>query len=297
MSYIIIPLSIIGVCFLVIISIVVRKFSALANLNVDSIPAEKEIQFKERIIGNRLKRNILKWNSKAMRVFQFLSGQVGKGFNALYEKLKKMQEENSQKRLATTLLDENGTGYQTKMEQMFQEIERLKKREEYGQAEKRLIEIISHDSKNIKAFKMLAQVYVEKKEYEDARQTLEHILKMKEDDEEVYDNLAQIERDRGNFGRAKEEYIRSLNINAERSQTYFNLAQVAIAMSETDDAIKNIKKALKVEPNNPRFLDTMIEISIMKKDKIAALDAYEKLSKTNPENQKLADFKKEIDLL
>ena len=48
----IIPLLLILLSFGVIIYIVVKKFSILANLDVDSIPAEREAKFKEKIIND-----------------------------------------------------------------------------------------------------------------------------------------------------------------------------------------------------------------------------------------------------
>ncbi|MCG2695403.1 hypothetical protein L6248_00495 [Candidatus Parcubacteria bacterium] len=65
--YNIIPLIIILISLLVIIIVVSRKFSVLASLDLESIPAEKEARFKERIISSRLKRNFVRWGSKTIR--------------------------------------------------------------------------------------------------------------------------------------------------------------------------------------------------------------------------------------
>lgn len=164
-------------------------------------------------------------------------------------------------------------------------------------AEKKYIEIIGIDSKNVQAFKNLAQVYFELKNYEEAKQIFEHILKLKDDDVEAYGGLAEIAKEKGDLSQARDEYLRALNVNNQRSQTYFDLALVYNAMDNGAEACWNIKKALDIEPNNPRYLDTMLDISIINKDKGAALGAYEKLKSANPENQKLAEFKKKIDEL
>ena len=41
----------------VILFIIIRKFPALAILNVDNIPGEKEAKFKEKIIRQRVERD------------------------------------------------------------------------------------------------------------------------------------------------------------------------------------------------------------------------------------------------
>ena len=62
--YNIIPLFLILISLFAIIIIIIRKFSVLASLDVSTIQSEKEAMFKEQIIGNRLKRNIIRYTSK-----------------------------------------------------------------------------------------------------------------------------------------------------------------------------------------------------------------------------------------
>jgi len=284
----IIPLLLILVSLSVIIAIVARKFSVLASLDVDNITAEKEAKFKERIISNRLKRNLVKWTARVGRVsqpvFHSFNSLLQNNLRKLYQLKNNYQERPSEEAVAGQALDI-----------LFSQAEEFKRLDDLDSAEKKYIEIIGFDSKNIKAFKELGRVYFEKKEYEEAKQTFEHILKLKEDDEDVYENLAGIAKERGNFDEARDEYLKSININKQNAQTYYSLASVYQAMGKWSEAVKTLKKALKIEPANPRYLDTMLEISIIIKDKALALDAYQKLLKANPENNKIAEFKKQID--
>lgn len=286
--YDIIPLSLILISLSVIIIIVFRKFPVLANMDVENIPAEKEAKFKERIISNRLKRTLIMWWSKITRLIYPGGESISKVFKWLYNKLHELKESHKQENLNNINLD-------ARIEQLFNLTEEFKKSGDFNMAEKKLIEIIGLDSKNIEAFKLLGKIYFERQNYEEAKQTFEHILKLKEDDEDIYDNLAKIAQARGDLNQAKDEYLKLLNVNKENAQTYFNLTLVYQAMGNMKEAVKNIKKALKIEPNNPRFLDTKLEISIIIKDKVLALDAFNKLQKVNPENQKIVEFKKQID--
>ncbi len=288
--YNIIPLLLILISLSVIIVIVFKKFSVLASLDVENIPAEKEAKFKERIISNRLKRNIVKWWAKSSRFLAPAGPVLNNLFKAILNKLYQLKSDYKGQ-------GKENVSNENKIEQLFAQAEDFRKRDDLGSAEKKYIEIIGFDSKNIKAFKELGRVYFEKKEYEEAKQTFEHILKLKEDDEDIYNNLAQIAKEKGDLNGAKDEYIKSININKQNAQTYFSLALVYQAMGKWSDTVKNLKKALKIEPSNPRYLDTILEISIIIKDKALALDAYQKLSKANPENKKIAEFKKQIDEL
>src|SRR3990167_8649123 len=151
--YNIIPLILILISFGIIIFIVIKKFPALANLDIENMPAEKEAKFKERIIGNRLKRNLVKWNSKVSRVVKPVgeaSGDLAKWVNKRLVELR----DSYKKELEINNLDLNN-----KTNQLFREAEDLVKKEESGEAEKKLIEIIGLDNRNIKAFRMLGDLY------------------------------------------------------------------------------------------------------------------------------------------
>ena len=289
--YNIIPLIIILISLLTIIIIVARKFSVLSSLDLESIPAEKEASMKERIISSRLKRNFIRWGSRAMRIIRPAGVATADFFKWSYNKLSEIKEGYKGEEHISE------SGLKEKTEQLFVEAEELKKSNDFPSAEKKYIEIIGIDSKNINAFKNLAQVYFELKNYEEAKQIFEHILKLKDDDVEAYGGLAEIAKEKGHFNEARDEYLKSLNINNERSQTYFDLSLVYKAMENMKEAMDNIKKALSIEPNNPRYLDAMLDISIINKDKAAAFNAFDKLKNANPDNQKLEEFNKKIDEL
>jgi len=281
--YNIFPLILILASLTVMLSIVVRKFSALANLDVSSMPAEKESRFKERIISNRLKRNVTKWSAKFGKVMIYLGEKMGKAFLFLLGRLNKVRDKYKEESILNKKksLDPN-----RQVENLFTEADSLIKDGTYEEAEKKYIEIISLQSRNLKAFKKLADLYMLKKQYDEARQTLEHVLKLIEDEE------TGLLKSRGE---GSDEQIKALSL--ERGQIYFDLAGVCKAKENYAEGIKTMNLALKIEPSNPKYLDTMIEVSIMGKDKISAFDAYKSLEKANPENQKLAELKEQINEL
>src|SRR3989339_428113 len=189
----IIPLILILVSLVIIIFLIIKKFSVLANLDIDTIQAERE--------------------------------------------------------------------------------EELKKNGDSDAAEKKLIEIIGIDSKNLKAFRELGNLYLSRRDFNEAKQTFEHVIKLFEKE-----------------GGGAQDFVKLSDI-------YFDLASVSRAIESWDNVILNLDKALEIEPNNPRYLDTKLEISIIKKDKKQAQETYKKLAEVNPENQKLNELKKQIDEL
>lgn len=129
------------------------------------------------------------------------------------------------------------------------------------------------DSRNIKAFEALGEIYNSRQDFSEAKQTLEHTLKLKE-----------------KLANNQTEELAKL----QAGLTCFTLGAVCQSLKDYGQALEYFKKALHYEPNNPRYLDRTIELCIIKEDKSAALDFFKKLKETNPENNKLGDFKERI---
>jgi tetratricopeptide (TPR) repeat protein len=260
--YNIVPLILILISLSVIVVIIVKKFSALANLDVDNITAEKEAKFKEQIIGKKLKRNIIRHLTKFNKIIKPLGIKINHFFQWGYGRLHDLKQGyKDNEELADSDID-------AKVKKLFFKAEEFRKQKDLTEMEKIYIKIIGLDSQNIRAFKDLAQVYAQKKEYKEAKQTLKHILKLNKDDE-VY----------------------------ERSQIYFDLAIIYNEEGSMDSAKENLDYALQIEPNNPRYLDLIIEINIINKDKESAYGAYKRLKEVNPDNKKLTELKNRINKL
>jgi tetratricopeptide (TPR) repeat protein len=280
--YNIIPLILILISLAVIIVIVVKKFSTLANLNIESIQAEREARFKEQIISNRIKRNYYKYYGRILKILRPAIDGIGNFFKWSYTKLVEFKENyNREKKLVSP--DSRQT-----INKFFLEAEDFQKNGDLEKSESKYIEIISLDSKSFKAFKELGKLYFNRKDFNEAKQTFEHALKLLE-----HENL-QSNKDSGNSYIDKNGQEKNVNLNIEISSIYFELTLVSRAMQNNDGALIYINRALSLEPNNPKYLDTKLEISIIKKDKISAWEAYEKLKEVNPDNQKIESFKEQI---
>jgi tetratricopeptide (TPR) repeat protein len=280
--YNIIPLILILVSLGIIIVIVVRKFSTLANLNIESIQAEREARFQEQIISNRIKRNYYKYYGKMLKILRPAYDGLGNFFKWSYVKLIEFKE-NYNREKKTVGPDKRQT-----INKLFSEAEDSEKSGDLEKSESKYIEIISLDSKNFKAFKELGKLYFDRKDFNEAKQTFEHALKLLE-----HENLqANTEISNGYLDKNGQE--KNVNLNNEIASIYFELTLVVKAMQNNDGALVFINRALSLEPNNPKYLDTKLEISIIKKDKISALEAYEKLKEVNPDNKKLENFNEQI---
>jgi tetratricopeptide (TPR) repeat protein len=276
MMFNIIPLILILLSLGVIIIIVLRKFAVLANLDVDSIPAEREARVKEQIISSRLKRTFFKYYNQINRVFLPIGEWLGGLFKNLNKKLIEIKDNYKKE-------EEQSVG-EGVVDKLLMDAEDLVKAENSDEAERKYIEIIGIDSTNIRAFKELGRLYYERKDYNESKQTILHALKLLEKDHDY---------SQGVEGDEVEKEGNKIKI----AELYFDLTLVNIAMENYEEAFKSINKVLKLDGNNPRYLDTKLEISIINKDKISAIDVWQKLKEVNPENKKLEELKKQVDEL
>ncbi len=245
-----------------------RKFSVLANIDVDQIQSEKNAQLKQQIIANQLKRRFGHASLFFARLIKPLSRALRNAFDWFYNKLNAWQR--AQVNREAVLDQEIGK----RIEALIFEAEELVRDGRLDAAEKKYIEIIGLDSKSFRAFKSLGEVYYRNQNLNEARQTLDHAIRLRRKDDALdAENAAT---------------------DLELAHAYYVLAQVHETAGDLTKAVIQLRRALKIEQNSPRYLDRLIEVSILKKDKIGALDALDRLRSANPENQKLDSFKERI---
>jgi tetratricopeptide (TPR) repeat protein len=259
--YDIIPLILICASLFIIIVVVVRKFPALANLDVENMPAEKEARFKEQIITGRMQKSLAKWKVRLGKVFGFFGGMIGGLFKFIQRKLQEAKKNYGSHPSAMPAEDK-----ETIISGLLVKNSTLDDRENFEEKEANLIKIIELEPQNSEAFIILGNLYAVNKKYEEGKQAFAHVLKLLGNEE--FDKQAEV---------------------------YYDLAAIYRDTGEAVNSLETIKMAAKLAPNNPRYLDALLEISIINKDKITAQDALEKLAAVNPENGKLAEFKAAID--
>lgn len=258
--YNIIPLIIICISVLIILTIVVRKFPALAILDVDNMPAEKEARFKEKIVESRLHRFLARWNLRFSRIFKFVFSIFSNLFLKAFERLSEAKRKYAVEKAPATEEEKD-----EKVKILFSEADKLEDKDDFEEKEKKLIKIIELEPRNSGVFYDLGDLYFSNKKYEEAKQAWAHALKIIGD--------AEVDK---------------------QADIYYNLALLYKEVGDIGVAAETVKMAVKLSPNNPRYLDALVEISIMNKDKTSAVSGLERLSEVNPDNGKLADFEAQI---
>lgn len=256
-----ISLILISLSLIIALAIIIKKFPALAILDVENMPKEKEAKFKDLIIKNKIERDMAKLSGYISRFFLVASKSFSRSLEKASDRLKKIKLGHK--------IEAHSPYYKKEkiIKNLILDSERAIKLEDYSKAEKKLVEVISYDQKNIIAFFKLGEVYQELRKYPESRQTYEYVLKLNKYNKKNNGKIPVV----------------------KAQEVYFALASLEEKVGNNDAAYQNILDALEIEPNNPRFLDLILNLSIIKKDKALASEYLKRLALVNPENKKLKE--------
>ncbi len=250
----------------VIVYIFIKKFPILANIDVSRIEAERQADLKRKILSDKFKRSF----NRGFKQFLKFAAPVGRvlagWFQWLYNKLVNLKESYGHDTEAGSEDAAKQIGL------LFAEAQDLVHKEEFAKAESKYIEIIGLDSRNYKAFELLAENYLQRENYEEAEQTLEHTIKLKEQLKKGGQEISDL----------------------ELAKTFFSLGLVYQKLNHAQLAFDKFKLALELEPNNPRYLDKMVDVCIMMKDAPTSRQYCQRLEAVNPGNKKLKEIKNKI---
>ncbi|MFA5022460.1 MAG: tetratricopeptide repeat protein [Patescibacteria group bacterium] len=263
MIYYLIPLIIIVASLIAILFIVAKKFPNLAAINVESIPKEKETQVINRIMVDRLSRNFLFFKKIFLEVFGPLWKNLSDLGSSIYQNIADLEKKNLAQPLNQIDLRQQATD-------KFEEAKKILAEGNLEKTEEICISIIEFDPKNLDAYQMLANVYLENRDYRKARETSRYLIKL---------------------------MLKAGSIDGDKhrlANAYADLGWIYQLENKNSYALTNYQKAVELEPSNPRFLDLLLKMSIILKNKTLALEVFSNLKDADPDNQKLPDLEEEI---
>jgi len=267
MFYYLIPIIIIIASLFAIVFLVIKKFSHLATINVDSIPAEKNSAAKNRIILERLSRKTVAVQKLAVKIFKPILKTASEAVAIFYQQI--MRLEKLKMRSANPLKEIDA---QQEAKDVLVKAEGFLDEEKTDEAESAYIKAIELDQGNWEAYVGLVKVYLEDRDYRKARETCRFSLKL----------LSKL---------AKGD---NSSLKHQLACSHADLGSIYQLENKPVQALKSFEKAVIIEPNNPRFLDLLLKVSIMLKRKDLSEKTFQALKEADPDNQKLSELEAEI---
>ncbi|NQU77085.1 tetratricopeptide repeat protein [Candidatus Falkowbacteria bacterium] len=263
MLYDILPIFVIIASLGVIIFILAKKMPKVASVDTKKIPAEVQGEIKKNLLERKIDRTLTGFGDKVKpardKVFETLRGRLDKfkeAVSGLEEKQKEKDKES---------IKEEPEVLNKEIDSLLGRAVSLVDKEEFSEAEKKYLEIISLDERNIVAYAGLGELYYKKKELEGAKEVMEYVLKLADND---YGEL--------------------------EASDYVLLALIYRDLKDYKKALNTIRRAVELEPKSPKNLDLLCKISIISKNRKEAEEALERLSKVNPDNEKVREYRQEI---
>lgn len=252
---------------IIIIVILVISLGTLAWLGVRKLPqlrvvdpgSSKEAKARE-MKQNILQKRVERLGSERMQtlkrdVFLPLGSRLQEAVRRAAGKLTALERKYAERQKGVQTIHNPEV-----LRTLVQEAEALTNEGRYEAAEKKLIEVVSHDPKNIPAYERLGRLYLSTKDFSGAKETFMFLNKLSPKDASV---LA-------------------------------SLGEVAEAQGDMAGAMKHYKQALDVSPHNPKYLDFYVEAAIANNDVTEATMTLDHLREVNPGNQKIEEFEARI---
>ncbi len=289
LSLVLITVSFVGIAFMV-----GSKFSLLAKLDVASLARERELLVKKKLLKERLSRKVLFFATAGKAMVQLglaIAGMFRRFVGMIharerfYRMARLRQETSEEQKRAVVVLS------------ILSEAESLVTEKKFDEAEQKLIDLITLDSKNSQAYRLLAEVYVAKEDYPSAKEVYEHLVVLDQKHAYGYSGLARVATITGNVPEAKSYLEKSIGLDSRNLTDFAALGKIYESLEEYDRALEVYQKASDIESGNPKYIDRVAELAILLRKKTIAKLAYTRLKKTNPENEKLDDLKRRIDAL
>jgi len=276
----IILVVIIFFCALAIGAIFGRKMPKIKIMDVNTVAEAQADRLRDRLLLERLKRSTVGrskiFKEKWKNVFKSCLMIFKKVPMKIFELEKKYEKESQNK--ASKIPQE----LSLRVGSLLTEAKKFLKEEKFGEAEKRFIEIISLDAKNVEAYDGLTNLYFAQKEFKQAKETALLVIKILEKQNK---KVKSVENGHEFFS-----FEKSIRLGL----AYFGLAMIFRELEQGNKTNEFLAKALSMEENNPKYLDKFIESCIILKQKSKALDFIKKLEAVNPENQKVREFYEKI---
>lgn len=288
--WITLPIAIISLA--VLCFTVLRHWKEIRLLDPDSIKEERQRQKREQIIQQRFNR--LKSDKLAPLKTLAVKGitQGKKAFHGAYIKLVQLDRFYKQ---AKSPFAHIAPSTKDRIRSLLEEARSLARDLKWADAERRFLEILTLDERNLDAYKGLANIYLKQKLYPQAIETFEFLTKTKKADASCYEGLGEIAEAQGDLVRAEQMYLKALELQPRLAQRHAVLAEFYLETNDAGKAWPLAKRASDLEPKSAKFLELSIESLVRLKNREEARRRYDKLRLLSEDRIKLQSLKDRIE--
>ncbi len=274
-----------------------RKRSEIKEDVIVETSKDKQMKVKNKLIEKRLEKRILEGSLFVVNKIKSFFEMILVGFKRTRKKIFKIisqyksinWKQKTKKRIYPN--DDN------LIDSLILEAQTLLKKRKIDAAEDKFIKVLEKDSKNIKAYMGLGEIYVIRKDLATAEEAYRYIIKINNKFLDGYKELFRVFELTKKWDELKNIANEVLELGHEEAWVYGMLAKSYKKRGYPEEAEKYFKQAVEIEPQNEKWLNLLIETAILNKDKVIARKAFNTLSQICRDEIKLQGYRDKMDLL
>lgn len=143
---------------------------------------------------------------------------------------------------------------------ILRQVERLIKREHWGQAERILIEELSRRPRLAPAYHLLGEVYIKGERWDEAIEVFEELVKRHENDAAAWGKLGKLYARKGDLPQAIKALQQAHDLDERNAEYLRELAEIALRMDNVPLARVTLEKLLALEPENTKVQRQLQEL-------------------------------------
>lgn len=167
----------------------------------------------------------------------------------------------------------------------------------WADAERRYLEVLTLDKRNIDGFRGLGQIYLKQRLFPQAKETFEYLQKIGKADDTVYAGLAEIALANENIALAERMRMKAVSESPKQAHRHAELAEFYLEQDEPEKAWPEAKTASELEPGSAKYLELSLETAILLGDRNEAKERFQKLRLLIEDQSRFQSWKKKIDEL
>lgn len=167
----------------------------------------------------------------------------------------------------------------------------------WADAERRLLEVLSLDQRQLDAYKLLGNMYLRQKLYPQARETFEFLVKTRKADDATFAGLAEIAEAEGNFQIAEAMLVKAVEASPRQPHRHAELGAFYVKRESPAKAWLYAKRASELEPGSAKYLELSLETAILLGDRKEARARYNRLRLLSDDPARFQTLKDRIEAM
>lgn len=281
-------------CLGIAVWILKRRWKEIRLLDPSSIQEEQERLKREALINRRFERLQSDRIQPLKKVGRRIVRSISQAYRSTYERLQAFEKLYAHaKRPFSTIAPST----RDRLQAILTEARSLVRDLKWADAERRYLEVLSLDARNLEAYKGLGLIYMKQKLYPQAKETFEFLFKSKKADDVTFAALAEIAETEDDLAKAEAMRLKAIDASPKQPFRHAELSSFYLAHNQPEKALAPAQLASDLEPNSAKYMEMCLDIALRLKDAKEARIRYDKLRLLTEDRMKFQMWKEKIELL